>query len=520
VFRDGDGLVGFVSLQAHMLDMGGIVPAGFTAFKKNVYETGQVIAPQLMYENNKPVKSAFSQIFDNARMAEMILPDIDSIFQNLLLGEGLLQETIGRYGLETYYGATQYAIDVAAETMSESIRAVPDDTYEGEDLVDADGIDDSEEYKIKVAVTIKGGRAEVDFSGSSRQARTSINGGWLDAKTAVAVAFKFLLDPVNPFTSGSFRPIDIVLPEGTVFSALPPEGAIFLYWEPCMPIIHAIFKALADALGENAVGGDFCCLNIHNANGVFPDGRPWVTMAQCGGEHGPWAATKVGDADSYMVFYEANNIDPPTETIESDIPVALMRKEYVTDTGGPGHNRGGAALLKDTLWLSAAEHYAMPLHSKVGGGFGVYGGLAGRSGGVWLWRPEAFDVTKERDVIGETAEFYKKATPIGGVIDTDTNVPDERGEYYYFGREPVWPTTPNTVWRYLTAGGGGWGEPLEREPERVLRDVRDEYVSIEGARRDFGVVVEGDPQTDPEGLRLDEQATEKLRSEMRAARGT
>ncbi len=99
------------------------------------------------------------------------------------------------------------------------------------------------------------------------------------------------------------------------------------------------------------MGGDFCCLNIHNANGVFPDGRPWVTMAQCGGEHGPWAATKVGDADSYMVFYEANNIDPPTEAIEADIPVTLMRKEYVTDTGGPGHNRGGAALLKDTLWL-------------------------------------------------------------------------------------------------------------------------------------------------------------------------
>ncbi len=160
----------------------------------------------------------------------------------------------------------------------------------------------------------------------------------------------------------------------------------------------------------------------------------------------------------------------------------------------------------------------MPLHCKVGGGFGVYGGRAGRSGGVWLWRPEAFDVTKERNAIGETAEFYKKATPIGGVLDTDTNVPDESGEYYYFGREPVWPTTPNTVWRYLTAGGGGWGDPLEREPQRVLRDVRDEYVSIEGARRDYGVVVDGDPQTDPEGLRLDEHATEKLRSEMRAAR--
>jgi N-methylhydantoinase B len=515
VFHDNDELVGFVSLQAHMLDMGGIVPAGFTAFKKDVYETGLVINPQLAYENDKPVRSAFSTIFDNARMGEMILPDIDSIFQNLLLGGRLLTETIDRYGLDAYYGATDYAIDIAAETMSEALSTVPDGDYEGEDMVDADGIDDTEEYKIKCSVRIRGGRAEVDLSGTSRQARTSINGGWLDCKTAVAVAFKFLLDPVNPFTSGSMRPIDILLPEGTVTSALPPSGSIFLYWEPNMPLIHAIFKALADALGENAVGGDFCCLNIHNANGVTAEGRPWVTMAQTGGEHGPWAATRVGDGDSYMVFYEANNIDPATEAIEADIPAVLMRKEYVTDTGGAGENRGGAAVLKDTLWLTDVEHHAMPVHFKVPSGFGVYGGRDGRTGGVWLWGPEAIDVTKEHDVIGDSPDAYSVAQPVGGVLDPKTNQPDENGEYYYFGRVSAWHTKPNTTFRYLTSGGGGWGDPWEREAERVLRDVRDEYVSIEGARRDYGVVVSGDPRRDPEGLELDQEATEKLRAERR-----
>ncbi len=516
VFHGDHGLVGFVSLQAHMLDMGGIVPAGFTAFKKDVYETGLVIGPRLAYENDKPVPSAFSMIFDNARMGDMILPDIDSIFQSLLLGERLLLETIDRYGLETYYGASDYAIDAAAEQMSEAIRALPDGDYEGEDLVDADGIDDSEEYKIKAKVKIRGGRAEVDLSGSSRQARTSINGGWLDCKTAVGVAFKFLLDPTTPITSGGFRPIDILLPEGTTMSALPPNGAIFLYWEPHMPLIHAIFKALEPALGEDAVGGDFCCLNIHNANGVFEDGRPWVTMAQCGGEHGPWAATKVGDADSYMVFYEANNIDPPTEAIEADIPAVLMRKEYVADTGGAGQNRGGAAVIKDTLWMSNVEHHAMPVHFKVPSGFGVYEGGDGKRGGVWVWDPEAYDVTKEQDVIGDDAEIYSKSKPVGGVLNRESNVPDENGEYYYFGRVSAWHTTPHSVFRYLTSGGGGWGNPLEREPARVLKDVRDEYVTIDGARKDYGVVVQGDPKTDPEGLVLDQEATEKLRSEMRA----
>lgn len=519
VFRGDDELVGFLSLQAHMLDMGGIVPAGFTAFKHNVYETGLVIGPQLAYENDKPLRSFFSTVFDNARMGEMIYPDVQSIFENLRLGERLLLETIDRYGLEAYHGATKYSCDVAAETMSEAIRAIPDGDYEGEDLVDADGDGDDEEYKIKVAISIRGDRAEVDVSGSSRQARTSINAGWLDCKTAVAVAFKFLLDPMSPFTTGSFRPIDIVLPEGTVLSALPHAGSIFLYWEPCMPLIHAIFKALEPAVGENAVGGDFCCLNIHNANGVFPDGRPWVTMAQCGGEHGPWAATKVGDADSYMVFYEANNIDPATEAIEADFPVVLMRKEYAADTGGPGDNRGGAGVLKDTLWLSDVEHHAMPLHFKAGGGFGVHGGSPGGRGGVWIWEPEKFDATKELDVLGDTPEIYEKATPVGGILDPDTKMPADDGEYFYFGRVSAWHTKPNTIFRYLTCGGGGWGNPLERDPQRVLRDVRDEYVTIEGAAKQYGVVVKGDPKNDPENLELDVEATEKRRGEMRGQAG-
>src|SRR5699024_7849535 len=126
----------------------------------------------------------------------------------------------------------------------------------------------------------------------------------------VGVAMKFLVDPKTPFNSGSYRDIDIVLPAGTFLSATPPDGAIFIYWESSDPVVLSIFKALESALGERAVGGDYGSLNIHNANGVAPDGTPWVTTAQCGGEHGPWGATRDGDADSYSAIYSANNLDP------------------------------------------------------------------------------------------------------------------------------------------------------------------------------------------------------------------
>lgn len=515
VFHQGE-LVGFVNLQAHMLDMGGVVPAGFSGTKRNVYENGLVINPMLLYREDKPVRSSYSLIFDNARFGALLLPDIQTIYQNLVLGERLLSETIERYGIDAYLGAIRYACDSSAETMRQALAALPNGVYEGEDYIDCDGIDDSEEYKVVVRLTKRGGRAEVDLSGSSRQARTSINAGWLDAKTAVGVAFKFLLDPTSPFTSATFRDIDIVMPPGTFVSALPPDGAIFLYWESSQPLLLAIFRALRDALGENAVGGDYGSLSIHNANGVAGDGTPWVTMAQCGGEHGPWGATKEADGDSYTVIYLANNLDPATEAIESDFPAVVLRKEYQPDTAGHGANRGGAAVMKDTLWLTDVEHFSMPLHTKRTSGLGVNGGRDGRVGAVWVFNPEAFDVTQRKDLVGTDVDTYRKSTPVAGVLNEETNAVDPNGRYLHFARVPIWHTKPNTVFRYLTNGGGGWGDPFTRDPERVKRDVRDGYVTIEGAARDYGVAIQGDPDRDPEGLTIVAEGTRRLREVLRS----
>lgn len=509
-FHEGE-IVGFLSLQAHMLDMGGVVPAGFSGTKRNVYENGLVIGPQALYRRDEPVRSAWSMIFDNARFGELLQSDMISIFQNLVLGERLLVETFERYGAESCLGAMRYACDISAETMGDALESLPDGDYVGEDQIDCDGEDDSEEYGVRVTIRKRGSRAEVDLSGTSRQARTSINAGWLDAKTAIGVALKYLIDPKTPFTSAAYRDIDIVLPEGTMVSALPPEGAIFLYWESTNPLLTSVFRALRDALGEDAVGGDHGSLSIHNANGVHEDGTPWVTMAQCGGEHGPWGATKHGDADSYMVFYQANNIDPATEAIEADFPVVLMRKEYAPDSGGPGHNRGGAAVIKDTLWRSKAEHYAMPLHVKTPSGIGVNGGRDGGVGAVWVFEPDADGAVDGTQQILLDDSVYAASTPVAGVLDPRTKVLDREGEYFYFARVPIWNTKPDTTFRYITNGGGGWGDPYGRQPERVLRDVRDGYVTIEGAREQYRVVVEGDPEHDPEGLQIDEDATARLR---------
>jgi len=263
-------------------------------------------------------------------------------------------------------------------------------------------------------------------------------------------------------------------------------------------------------VGSKAMAGDRGTTDIHNASGVHPDGTPWVSAAQVGGELGPFGANEHGDGDSWMLSYQANGIVGAVEAVESDVPCALLREEPVPDTGGPGQHRGGAAVLRDSLWFEPANHNLMSLHYKRPSGFGVNGGGDGRNGGVWFWEPHGGGTAS---IPSTLRGAYGDAVPVAGVLDPETNAPDPHGVFHYPYRQPFWRTQAFSVMRYINRGGGGWGDPLKRDPERVLIDVRDGYVTVSGARRDYGVVVIGDPDQDPEGLRVDADATASLRGE-------
>jgi len=510
-------VVSFISMRAHQLDMGGAVPGGFSGVKQSSYESGLVIPPTLLYSQDKPVRSTFNFIFDNARYGELLLPDIKSLYQSLLLGERLLLESLERYGIDAFLGAIRYSCDVAAEAMRDAIRTkIPDGVYEAEDGMDPDGVDESREYKLKLKLAKYGDNIEIDLSGTSEQARSSINCGPLDVKAAVGVALKMLIEQKGPVSSGCFRNIDIIIPPGTFCSAAPPNAPVFMYWESSVTVLIAIYKALAKALGEDAIGGDYGSLMLHNANGITKAGAPWLTVGNCGGEHGPWGGTKCGDGDSYTVYHGINNLDPATEAIESDVPVVVMRKEYVPDTAGPGENRGGAAVRRDTLWLTEGEHLASPFHARKPSGIGVHGGGDGTTQACWMFPPESFDVIGSGKFLPTENAIYPRSVPVAGLLDPETSQLDPTsGKYHYYASRRSWSASAGTSFRFQTGGGGGWGNPLDRDPERVKRDVRDEYVTIEGAYRDYGVVVLGDPASDPEGLQVDVTATEERRKGMR-----
>lgn len=510
VFFEGKPIA-FVNVRAHQLDMGGVVPGGFSGTKANVYENGLVLGPMLLFEHDKPVRSTFSLVFDNTRLAALLQPDFMTMFQQLQLGERLIVESIARYGVEAFRGTMRYCCDASAEAMRDAFQKLPDGVYYAEEQLDADGAGDDEEIVVRAKITKRGGRVEVDLSGSSRQARTCINAGPLDAKTAIGAAFKLLFDRATPFTSGAYRDIDIVVPPGTILSAMPPDGAIMLYWEVTQTLLTAVLRELGAALGEDAFGGDYGSIAVHNAHGLRADGTAWTNVGTCGGEHGPWGADKNHDGDSYTVTYMVNGLDPATEAIEQDSPVLMLRKEYAVDTGGAGFNRGGAGVIKDTCWLTDAEHYAMPLRVKKATGNGAFGGEAGLVGAAWFFEPDSKALSGAGSMLPVDDSVYEESTPIAGVLDPTTKALDSKGEYFYFARESVWRTQAGAVSRYVTNGGGGWGEPKARDPERVMADVRNGYVSLTKAREIYGVAIEGDPDRDPEGLVLDRKTTKKLR---------
>lgn len=510
VFFEGK-LIAFVNVRAHQLDMGGVVPGGFSGTKANVYENGLVLGPMLLFEHDKPVRSTFSLVFDNTRLAALLQPDFMTMFQQLQLGERLIVESIARYGLDAFRGTMRYCCDASAEAMRDAFQKLPDGVYYAEEQLDADGAGDDEEIVVCAKITKLGSRVEVDLSGSSRQARTCINAGPLDAKTAIGAAFKLLFDRETPFTSGAYRDIDIVVPPGTILSAMPPDGAIMLYWEVTQALLTAVLRELGAALGEDAFGGDYGSIAVHNAHGLRADGSAWTNVGTCGGEHGPWGADKNHDGDSYTVTYMVNGLDPATEAIEQDSPVLMLRKEYAIDTGGAGLNRGGAGVIKDTCWLTDAEHYAMPLRVKKATGNGAFGGAAGQVGAAWFFEPDSKALSDVGSMLPVEDGVYEESTPIAGVLDPTTKALDSSGEYFYFARKSVWRTQAGAVSRYVTNGGGGWGEPKARDPERVMADVRNGYVSLTKAREIYGVAIEGDPDRDPEGLVLNTKATQKLR---------
>ena len=514
-FYEGE-LLGAITIKAHLADIGGSVMGGFELTKRSIYEDGLRLAPILLYAGDEPVEATFGLIHDNSRAGDVIVPDLRSQCAALAHADRLMTDLIDRYGVDAYVGTVRYVCDESAEAMGDALRALPDGVYEGQDFLDGDGLEDSPEYCVRVRITKVGEHAEFDLRGSSGPSRTSVNCTWADVKTGVSMAMKFLLDPHASVTGGTMRNIDVVVPERSIVNAMPPTGCQY-YWEVVVAIQHAIYDALNPVLGPDAVTAGPTPVVIHSY-GHRPDGREWNSTGYLLTGCGPWGATRGADGDSGQQPPIGNlMVVGGVELFELRAKVLMLASEYVPDTAGPGRHRGGAGNAHDAKWLVPAEHRLSLFHARrpTGGG-GVFGGESGPTSAGWMFPPATVEQLDPPFIPMTLSDpVYAEAVPLGGVLDPVTHEIDADGEYVFqAGRTP---SDPDSVVRTFFGGGGGWGDPLERDPELVRRDVRDEYVTIEGAERDYGVVVRGDLRH-PEALAIDAEATSDLRTELRAKR--
>ncbi|WP_299451121.1 hydantoinase B/oxoprolinase family protein [uncultured Pigmentiphaga sp.] len=447
VFYEGR-IVAFTCCMAHWLDVGGTLGQVTT----DIFSEGIQI-PIVKYRRGGVVNQDLVDIIAmNVRLPERALGDLRAQITAITTGEKRFLELVQRYGVEAVHGSIARIMDQSEALARKNTLSIPDGVYEAESFMDDDGVDIGRRIPIRVKVIKQGDEMTIDLSDVSRQVRGFYNSGFTTGIACAQVAFKCLTTPTDyPVNDGSFRPLKVVMPMGTVVSAERPYPMRVWMTFP-MTVIDTIFKALAPAIPDRVIAGHHADLVFPNIHGISPeDGRLFIVGI--GPLGGGWGAKSSGDGVSVTVcINDGDTHNSPTEQLEAKYPVLVERYAIRTDSGGAGRYRGGlgAEMVVQALSPFAVTTRIDRMHCKP---WGLEGGHEAAGNGIAIRRNGSWDDSMPN------AKIF--------------NVRLERGDAY----------------KMLSGGGGGFGDPYERDPEAVAEDVREGYVSAEAAREKYGVVL-------------------------------
>src|SRR5499427_1597925 len=465
-FHDGELLM-FAMVRAHWIDVGGM-STGFGAGP--TVAAPRVEALQLnqlkIYEAGKLNETLYRVLKDNIRFPESSLGDMKSQMAACRLAARRMDELFGKYGRETMLEAITRIFEETETKCRNVVSQLADGVYEAAAALDEDGVTRGEPVPIHAKVTIDKGAMTIDLSGCSQERRAAINSRTL---AGARVAYKALTGPLDPVNEGSFRALKVIIPEGNVMMARFP--APMSTWSVIVPmVVDTIVAALAPAMPERVPAGHHALLGGSVVFfGMHPQtNRRFVVQSI---EGGGWGGRPFEDGESGTVSVCQGDVrNGSIEGIELKCPVLVEARALRTDSGGAGKYRGGLGIdmrvrnLVDGKWnFELVKRTQCPP-------WGLWGGNAGEYGTYLLRLPEETD-------------FQSMAG----------------------ARIPVSVGASAIV---RTGGGGGWGDPLERDAGKVTEDVREEMISREAARALYGVVLSDD-------LRLDPDATTELRRAMR-----
>ncbi|MBT7976481.1 MAG: hydantoinase B/oxoprolinase family protein, partial [Rhodospirillaceae bacterium] len=434
-----------------------------------IYQEGLRIPPLKLFEGGKRNETMWSLIEKNVRIPIQVLGDLRAQLAACHIAETQFAELLRRYGLEKVDIYMEEVIDYAERLTRAAIAELPDGEWSFEDWIDDDGIDLDRPIRLFVKITKSGEEMVVDWTGSSEQVKGAINCS-LSFTVAHSVGAIRCVLPLNiPSNEGVFRVIKVIAPPGTITNMVLPaacaaRGLTGFRMGDCM--FGALAMMLPDRVCAASDGG-----NTGVSIGGYDDERkPYIYVDFSCGTHGgrPWADGLQGNSNMF-----ANMASQSIEVIETEQPMQILSYELVADRAGAGKYRGGAPFRRDYRFLEREAVLQVRSDRQKYRPYGLYGGYPGQ--------PSANSLNPDK----ENRTMASKITMEIGY---------------------------GTVFRHELAGGGGWGDPLERDTEKVLMDVRNELVSTEAAFKDYGVMVDTATWT------VDADATEARRAAIRAGR--
>ncbi|HYM69507.1 MAG TPA: hydantoinase B/oxoprolinase family protein [bacterium] len=469
VFWDGR-VVALSVTMAHHQDVGGFAPGSTPPNVTEIFAEGLRIPPVRLYVEGQPNRDVWEILRLNTRVPDTLLGDLRAQLAAGNIGRRRLEALFEEYRAPTLLRAFDELQDYAERLTRIAIDAIPDGDYVFEDFLDHDGVERDRPLRIRATVSIRGSRFHVDFTGTDAQAKGPINSVPASTMSAVYYVVRALAGSHVPNNQGCYRCVEIEAPEGTLVNPLPP-APVGLRSYTIKRIVDVLFGALAQALPDQIPAASHGQISLMLVGGRRKDTNK-LFVGFIGVPFSGGGGARPGKDGIDVVETDINNCTSyPLEACEMESPLQFERLQLWTDSGGAGTYRGGLGYVAVCRWVGGPVTFS---HRRDRHNFKPWGLRGGHPA------PLCRTVVVRRD--GRTEELPSK-------ILTHLDEGD--------------------LLRFYTTGGGGFGDPLVRDPDRVLEDVLDGRVSAEAARRDYGVALDGT------GTRVDRAATDALRARSR-----
>lgn len=451
IFYEGE-LIAFSANKAHWTEVGGKDAGSMATDSTEIFQEGLQFPCIKLFDEGKLNQAVVEIISSNVRFPDLSLGDLWAQVAALRTGERRCQELCEKYSKYTVLSSIDYLLDQGEQLALQAMRELPKGTYEAVDYIDDDGIEEGP-FKVQVKLTITDDEFICDFRGSHPQVTGSINSSYTGLVSSVRTIFLAVTNPSQDVNDGSFRPLRVITDEGSIFNAKRP-APVSMYWESMLFGSDLIWKALAPIVPDRLSAGHFLsvCTVILSGRHHDTDERFLIVEPSAGG----WGGSAGMDgASGQFCILDGETFNIPVEICETRNGILVDEYSLSIDNAGSGEYRGGQGVIRSYRALSGNQVFTASFGRHK---HNVWGAAGGKDGS-----------TNRFEIIS---------------ADGEKNGP--------FGKYNRYMLNKNDVVRLITATGGGYGDPLDRPVEKVLMDLKNQYITVEQAKNDYGVFVDAE----------------------------